>query len=204
MNLLIQIAILSGLIQLVGYWIYVRKTMSGRIRPNTSMWLMWAFGSSVDLWAYGDLTRWDLAKDLLPAVCAITAVVVFLICLKRGKFKRLEPHEWALVCVDLAVTYIYVVSRDPVLATVFFQVSTVLGFVWTVREVYAEPKKEHATPWAFWTLAYLLQTYIVFASGKTDTWWAEFLYPTVNLFLHGLVGILAIDTIRKKNKAGSS
>lgn len=201
MNILLQLAIISGLIQLVGYWIYFKKTESGRIRPNTSMWLMWAFGSSVDLWAYGDLTEWKIEKDLLPAVCAVTAVIVFLVCLKRGRFKRLEFHHWALFLADVAITILYVLSGDPIWATIFFQASTILGFVWTVREVRQDPTHEHAAPWGLWATAYAIQTYIIYVSVPTENWWAEFLYPTVNLFLHGLVGLLAIDWVKKTRQA---
>lgn len=64
------LAILSGVLQVAGYVLYIKKTLGKEINPNPTSWLMWAYGTTLVLVLELDRNAgWEIL--LLPFLCAV-------------------------------------------------------------------------------------------------------------------------------------
>ncbi len=191
--IILSISILSGIIQFTGYLIYARKVVFGSIRPNAASWSVWAFGAVIESVSYIYLSQ-DILKNILPIVCALSAILLFLMCLIRGYFTKITSFETAVVVADVIITIIWALTGSPFVANVLLVLTAVISFVPIITAVYKNPTYERAFPWFVWTVAYVLQLTVVIARFEKPE---DLLYPIVFAILHIVVALLALD-IRKK------
>lgn len=202
---LATLAIISGLLQALGYFIYVRKSLKQELEPNPTTWFMFSYGTMILA-----VLEWDREATwyllVLPFVCAILSVFVAFLCWKRGKLRW--PEHWmdrgAFMCdVLLTVVYvgIWILTSKNVLTEaqkdlfalgflVFTNLSTVISFVPLVRGACEDPRSEHPLPWLVWASAYATLGYVTYYESG---WTSEFMiYPVLNTLLHGSVGLIAM------------
>lgn len=194
--LIVALAITSGLLQLGGYLIYGRKVFNGEIRPNTASWGIWAFGAVLESASYIALTG-DLLKNILPITCAISVIIFFVICLRKGKFQRLDRFEKFIVAADIITITIWWLTQSAFYANALAILTAFISFIPIIRHAWKKPNDESALPWFVWTLAYTAQAGVVLLDWTS---WEEMLYPGLFMALHFLVAILAIDTYIRKGK----
>lgn len=195
--LIISLAIASGLLQIGGYLVYGREVFSGKIRPNTASWGIWAFGAVLESASYIALTG-DLLKNILPITCAISVVIFFIICLKRGYFEPLDRFEKIIVIADLITITIWWLSQSAFYANVLAILTAFISFIPIIRHAWKNPNDESAFPWFIWTAAYTTQASVVLLRW---TKWEDMLYPALFMVLHFTVAILAINTyVRRKSQ----
>lgn len=198
------LAIAAGLLQALGYFVYLRKSLRNEVEPNPTTWFMFAYGTVILTVLEFDLNAsWTIL--LLPSICAVLAVFVALLCWKRGTLRW--PSHWmdrSAFVVDTILTVAYLgvwyaasqnlvtESEKHVLVVAFLvltNLSTVAEFTPLVKGTCENPRSEHPLPWMIWASAYAtlgLVTYI--ESG----WATEFMiYPVLNAVLHGTVGLIA-------------
>jgi hypothetical protein len=188
-GLSVFLAISAGLTQIYGYIEYGRKTFIGRIKPNAASWGIWAFGAFLESVSYIFLTK-DWVKNILPVVCALSAITFFVIALKRKHFLKPTNFELFIVVVDIAIIFVWFVTSSHALANILFVLTAVVSFVPMINNTFRNPKHEHAFPWSIWTLAYLLMTVAVIMRWEK---WEELVYPLVFVILHAVVAYLALD-----------
>ena len=202
---LATLAITAGLLQALGYFIYVRKSLRHEVEPNPTTWFMFAYGTVILT-----VLELDLAADwtllVLPATCAVLAVVVAFLCWKRGTLRW--PSHWMdrsafVVDTILTVAYLgvwYAASRDLVTESerhtlvlaflVLTNMSTIAEFTPLMKGTCEDPRSEHPLPWLVWSSAYATLGYVTYQEAG---WESEFMiYPVLNTVLHGFVGILAL------------
>ena len=197
MFLISTISILSGVTQFQGYAIYTKDTIFGKIRPNAASWSIWAFGAVLESVSYIFLTG-DILKNVLPIVCAVSAVLFFLLCLKRGHFEKITRFESVIVIADITIIIIWFLTQSPFYANLLFIFTAIVSFVPIIMHVYKNPLYEKAFPWFIWTSAYALQTFVVIARFEKAE---DLMYPLVFFVLHLIVAILAIDSRKKRHLA---
>ncbi|MFA5942102.1 MAG: hypothetical protein WC798_00300 [Candidatus Paceibacterota bacterium] len=166
----------AGAVQLVGYFIYNRGAGE---KINTGSWSIWALGGIVDLASYSVLTG-DWVKNILPAACAVAAISTFCYAIVKKRFSWPDKTDWAFVGADGAVTVIWAFT-NVVIASLLYQVSTVLSFLPMFRGQLAGREVERPLPWLIWTLAYSLLLVSVLLRLKR---WEELAYPTSHLAVH--------------------
>lgn len=188
------IAILSGILQIDGYYLYFKKIFSGHIKPNTATWSIWAFGAILDALSYLLVTN-DILKSIVPIVCAFCAIFIFVACIFKGKFDRIDAFDRYIICFDVVVSIFWYLSGSPVLANFLLVLSSIFSFIPIIRLVWRNPFAENATPWYVWTAAYSLMTIVVFFRWEK---WEDLFYPISFLVLHFLVGVLSVDKFIKR------
>lgn len=194
MNWILPVSIFSGIAQLLGYIIYSKYTIFGKIRPNAASWSIWAFGAVLESLSYIYLTG-DVLKNILPIVCAISAVLFFVICTVGGYFKRPSNFEISIIIVDIAIIIVWFITKSPLYANILLILTAVISFIPLIINVYKNPTYENSFPWFIWTLAYGLQTVVVlFRFEKAE----DLIYPVVFFVLHIIVAFLAIDLRKSK------
>jgi hypothetical protein len=187
--LLLTLGILAGLLQLAGYALYARETVLGHIKPNTASWGLWALGAVLESGSYAIATQ-DIAKNILPVLCALSAIAFFFIALRRGHFEKIDCFDWIIIGLDIVAVAIWVSTRSAIYANIYIVTTAVFSFVPIFRHAWRDPKHENATPWIIWTLAYSLLTAVVLIDFIS---WTELVFPATYVLLCTIIGCLAWD-----------
>jgi hypothetical protein len=179
------LGITAGVVQLVGYWVY--NTRAGK-HLNVGSWLIWAIGGLIDLASYAALTHGDFAKDFLPAVCALAAIVTFGYSIYKKRFGWPDKEDFKFLLGDGAITIVWYFTTT-VIANLLYQASAIVSFGPLLRDILSKNgKKEDPLAWAIWTIAYgLLAVSVVLRLNK----WEEMAYPVTHFGLHLAVAIIA-------------
>ena len=198
MNAGYGLALFSGLLQAIGYMIYVRGSLRREIEPNGTTWMMFAYDTTLLVILHATLGA-DFTILLLPAVCATCSIgVAVLGWLRSGlRWPEQRTDRAALVsCLLLTAGYVGLtvllvhdlISRElhrnaSIALVVFSNGSTCMSFVPLLRSVWRDPASERPVAWLVWASAYAL----LLASTFLHHGWLEpelAIYPICNLLLH--------------------
>lgn len=192
----------AGFLVLVAFAAYNLK--NGKI--STGTWVILAFGDSLDLASYFEMTD-DWWKSIVPAAFAIGSILTFGIGCIRRRFSWPDGFDWFIVLLDLAIIGVwswsemnavplYIGTHDfapPAAANLALQATAVIAFVPMYRGLLAGKERERAMPWVLWTSAFVL-----FSASSLYTFSTieEVAYPLVGLLTHALVVALAFAAIK--------
>lgn len=188
-TLSITFGVLAGLLQLVAYGIYSWHVLHDRIKPNAASWSIWALGAVLETVSYVFVTG-DWVKNILPVVCALSAVTLFVFCVSKGKFSGLTSWEWVLTVMDMAALLIWWFSQSATYANFLLVFTAVLSFIPLFVHTWNNPASENALPWGLWSLAYLLMTFTVLMRWEKPE---DLVYPLTFLVLHLVIAVAAVD-----------
>lgn len=185
----IILGVVAGFIQIVGYLYYIKKINISRVQPNVASWGIWSFGSVLESTSYIFITS-DWVKNLLPAVCTISAIILFFYCLKYKHFFWPTLFEWLLVFIDSIAILIWWWYSSAVYANLFLVLTAFISFIPIIIHVWSDPMVEDAFPWFIWTVAYSVLAVVVIMRWEK---WEDLVYPVVFAILHVIISILALD-----------
>lgn len=152
------LAVLSGVVMLIGGPPYLIDILKGKTKPQRTTWFIWsvqgliAFGSQVSLGA-----RWSLVFSGLNAAGNLA---VFLLSLKFGVggWKRIDIAALVIACVGLAVS---IIARAPLIALLGVILADFAGVVPTLRKTFLMPQSETSITWLALGTSSLLATFSV-------------------------------------------
>ncbi len=186
--------VMAGVVQLVGYWVYVK----GDTETNIGSWLIWTMSAAVDVYYFDYVTQSNFVKEILPAVCGIACIMTFLIMCARGRFGWPEMADWIFIGFDVTISLAWWLDlTDGLTANFLIQASTVISAIPMVRGIRNGKATEHQLPWLIWTLAYVLHLVTVLLELKSLH---ETLYPLANIVMHGWI-LLTIIKYSKRSVA---
>ncbi len=175
-----------GVAHVGGYYMYYLASKKDVV-PNTTSWAIWAFGSILNVWSYRDLTgEWN-AKTVLPVVCSICCISLFVSCLMRGRFKKMTKLDVIVFSADVVAMIVWA-ENDALVGNIAVQISTLISFFPMIRDVWDDPQNEDPNPWIVWTVAYFLDIMLCCTQWNG---WGEVIYPINCMVLHASVAILA-------------
>lgn len=219
MDILLRIGIIAGVLQLIGYTLYLSDK---NIDPNPVTWFMFAYGTAILT-----VLEWDSAATLpeliLPMTCSVLGIVVSARCWWRARQKdpsRWWPEDWwpedfwerwsfisdiaitvAYVGIWVFATYALITFEDKAIAVWLFlflsNLSTFPGFYPILHTTWKNPEREYWLPWAVWTIAYGLLGFLTYHTHGAF-WHILMFYPLSNALMHGLVSLLAMRTVSHK------
>lgn len=189
MDILTALAVGVFIAHAAGYTLYIRGTIRNDIAPNMTSWTTWVLGNIANALTYWFGTDGDLAKNVLPLTCLIGSIVTWTVANQHGKFKRLDRWGWSVVFCELFALFVWAQFQEALWANIFIQVSTVISFIPITLGAWHRSEVERPKPWFWWSLAYGLDTILIAMSVQE---WEEFAYPVTCLFMHLMVGIIAL------------
>jgi hypothetical protein len=154
--------------------------------PNIASWSIWAFGSIVNLLTYASMSN-DLVKDILPAVCSLACLVIYISYLRQGKFEVPRFIDILIFSTDIMATIVWLTTSSPLVGNMACQASLILSFIPIIRETIKDSKKERPLPWIIWSMAYGLDIILVIARWEK---WGDVVYPATCFILHASIAII--------------
>ena len=210
---IIILAVVSGVVQLLGYISYLQKTYRQEIEPDSTSWLMFAFETLVLLWLEKDFDAGELLFQ--PLVCTILGIWVAERIWREGNLKiwPKERLDQIVLVVNVILIVVYAFSKNAsevgrisqenlnallVISLTVSNLSGVVSFIPIIRHTKQNPRKEHPTPWLIWGVSYLL---LGIATYLKQGWFSYLmLYPAFNAVLHLAVGYLSLPSLRKSEE----
>ncbi len=216
---LLFLGLLAGLLQLIGYILYIKDE---QIDPNPVTWFMFAYGTAILT-----VLEWDtnatFAELILPMTCSVLAIYVSARCWLRAYRKnssRWWPEDWwpddkwerwsfvsdifitvAYIFAWCLATFALLESNHKEYAVLMFlflsNLSTFPSFYPLLRETYFHPTKENWKPWMVWGIAYTVLALVTFKTHGSF-WHPLMFYPISNAFLHCFAGLLALRPMLKR------
>ncbi len=180
MDTAIFFAVVSGLLQILGYIVYNFKVRKSGMEPDSASWGIWTFGSLMNMLSYATLTN-DWVKDILPIACSVSCIVTFVIMLRRGQMHWPDMTGWMMFLVDLVITIIWYFTSATE-ASLLYQIGTVASYVPMVIGVKNGTDKEDPLPWFIWTLAYGI--FMISVMLRLNNW-PELAYPVTCFVVSG-------------------
>lgn len=179
----------SMVFMLAGYALYGRAARRDQATPNPASWGIWVFVSVLNFTSYFMMGR-DWVK-MLPSFAASSAcIATFFSVLVKGKFKRLEPGEYAVLAAGIAASFVWWLFQSAGYANLLIQAINIVSIAPTVRDVWRNPRGESPLPWFVWASSYLLLMFVVILRWRGNP--LELVYPLNNFFCDGAVAALAL------------
>ena len=179
---------LAGITQFLGYVVYVIIALKGKIKPNSSSWTMWTYGNILLTGTYINMVS-SMSLKILPAICAISCVITWLILISKGKFEKMKWYEWYILGLDIAIGIFWFFSKDSKFAHLLIDGTAFISFIPITIEVYKHPEDENPLPWFIWSLAYCFL--FVTTMEKELKHIEEVIYPAMYTIFHFIIAILS-------------
>lgn len=186
----LALGVLIGVTHLLGYLAYYLAMHSKRrpIKPEPMSWLIWTIGSFVDLFSYSLLSG-DLVKDILPFVCSVACVWIFVDQWRRRRWKleKITREGFSMLSIDASASVIGLMTMSALVANISYQVGTVASFIPILRATDKDPTRERFLPWLLWSTAYGLQVILVAIRWEK---WGDLVYPVVGFILSVIMAVI--------------
>lgn len=186
---------LAGVLQLVGYIIYIYFVFYKNIKPNASSWIMWTYGNLLLTGSYISATE-NLSQQILPAVCGISCVITCIIFVIGGKFEKLDITEKIVLSIDILIGIFWIYSKNSEWVNILVDGTAIISFVPIIRNTYKNPEEEHFLPWLVWTSAYVLLLIVAIQSHSNNPF-LDIFYPASYATYHLLIALFALKQAKK-------
>lgn len=188
-----ELNILSSVMLVGVYIIYIRQTRNDDSTPNPATWTIWFGVSIMNAVSYFSVVHEDRWKMIYVGTATALMCITFLFSLFRGKFTKLRGEEWFALVSAIVVGILWKTNEavDTRLANILLQGVFVISFVPTARRILDGTGKEKYPPWALATAAYLVAIISLIVGGETN--WVSYLYPVINgVGGNGAIALLSI------------
>ncbi|MFY9228114.1 MAG: hypothetical protein WAO28_02200 [Candidatus Microsaccharimonas sp.] len=129
----VAIAVVTLLIALVSYSVYIRDVLAGKTRPHGMTWIIWA---ALNGFIFFEQVTHDAGPGAwITGATAVANLVIFILSFKFGE-KDVTFFDW--ICLLLVGVFfsIWVANSDATLAVLMAIAVFIIGLLPTVRKVY--------------------------------------------------------------------
>jgi hypothetical protein len=181
-TLLPLLGVAAGLIAVLDTVPYLRDVVRGTTRPHPGTWLIWsALAVIVCLSQWADGASWSLIMTLTQAV---VTTAVFALAVVRGK-GGMTRADVMLLAVAAAGVAGWLLSGEPVVATICVVVADLVAAAMMVPKTYRDPRSETLSTFVGASIGGAL------AAGAVGTADADLLlYPIYYCVANGALAVL--------------
>jgi len=137
-------SLLSTVVGLIAYAIYMQDVFRGRTQPHIYTWLIWLITQGIavaGLWyGGGGIGALSLTVGL------VLLLIIFLMSFKRGT-KNITKGDTFTLIAALAAVFVWWIFNSPVLAVVIVTFIDLGGYIPSIRKSYEEPWSESIPAW---------------------------------------------------------
>jgi hypothetical protein len=203
------LGVISAILQVGAYLVYMWQARNDVVEPNPMHWLMCAYGM-----VFFVVLEWDAGVPTyllaMPAACAMMSVLVAAHAFRDGiKKERIERSDLFAFAFDISLTIVYVTAAvlehrgiltesqmhvASIATIIAWNLSILTTFYPTIRETLTCPHQEHPLAWAMWAGAYAT-LFVATLLANTDP--VHLLYPALEGLVHMTVAVLAYRHMRR-------
>lgn len=197
------LGIISSLLTILVYVVYLDQTRKGASTPNPATWLIWLTAGAINVFTYLQLP--EIKGDLFKAAAIITSNscvgLFFIYSLIKGKFAKLTRIETIALIGAVIVGAFWKTSQDPQKANLLLQIIYLISFYPTIAGLLHKKMREGWLAWAIGASAYVFSTASIAIDFKGD--WTALAYPiAIGICGNGSVAIIAFFTKQTSAQKG--
>jgi hypothetical protein len=171
---------------------YIRGISNGRIKPHVFSWVIWGslmlISSAVQFAEESGVA--SIPSFVGALLCLYIAWLAFLRVRKcRRKAKEITKTDWFCFCAALFSIPLWMVTDEPLTASVLITVIDVMAFVPTLRKTWHAPRTEARS---MYMLSAMTDMMICLSVAPVTL--ASILYPASGLLTNG--GLLLVIVLR--------
>lgn len=183
------LATVALLCHIVAFGIYNWQLLLGQSAPNAASWGIWAFITVLNFTSYKAMSK-DWVKSLLPTLSSLLCILTFVLAAFHGRLASLDVYDKGALVLSLAASLVWWMTKSPAKAQVLLQLCVALGFIPTYLSVWNTPGNERALSWLLWTVAFVVQIFVVKLRWRGQK--MDLLYPVNGAILHFVVAVLVL------------
>jgi hypothetical protein len=164
------IGIITGGLMVTTQMIYIKDIIQIRVRPSLLSWFGWFLLMGASLWSQIDELGWEWSL-MGVMVSVLGCFMIAMISLFKNNFS-LKKMDWLVLLCGLVCVGLFIVSKDPVLTTIYAVVADFLIGIPTIIKAYNEPASEKSVAWKIGLLTWTLSLLICFNHD-----WVMSLFP---------------------------
>lgn len=135
----LTIAIIAGVLAIIGNIPYLIEVIKGRVRPHAFTWLVWSIVSAVTF--FGALSR-GAGVGIIPTGAAeIFTIIIFIFSLKHG-FEYIKKIDVIFFIIALLGLIPWILTKDPTLSVIIVVAIDLTAFIPTIRKTWKHPETE--------------------------------------------------------------
>jgi len=154
------LSLLSGILQVAGFFPYGYATIKGRTKPAKASWLIWAVLDTITL--VGMYAANSLNGQIIGAVVGVWVIVALAFNYGKPGWAMLDVVCLAGGAFGIALWQMF---DNPTLAIVTSLTVVAIGAIPTITNAFVHPEEEDRIAWLLYTLAAVAA---IFAIPKWD------------------------------------
>jgi len=147
MTTLTYLVIAGALVNVVGSWFYIERTLRGVTKPNRVTYIIWALAPMI---AFAAAISDGVGWAALPVF--VSGFIPFLIFLasfvNKNAYWKLGRFDYACGAVSLLALVLWYMTGDPAVAVFFAIVSDALASLPTITKSWKFPETEYWSGYA--------------------------------------------------------
>lgn len=177
------LAILGGVIAIVGNIPYLIDVFKHRVQPHPYTWLVWTLVSGVTF--FGQIAG-GAGVGAIPTGCAeVFTLIIFLFSLKYG-FKSIRKIDTYFLIFALLGIIPWLLTKDPTISVIIVVLIDLIAFIPTLRKTWAEPKTETPVLYSMNVVRHIL-TLFSLQAYNIATMLHSIAMIVVNSFMTGII-----------------
>ncbi len=185
------IAIVAGVIAIIGNVPYLRDVIRKRVKPHPYTWFIWSIVSAVTF--FGALQKGAGIGALPIAASEIFTVIIFFFSLQYG-FKGIVRKDTYLLIIALLGLIPWAITKDPTISVVIVVLIDLIAFIPTIRKTAKNPETE--TP-ILYSMNVVRHIMILFSLGAYNI--VTMLHSIIMIIINSIMTGLILKP-RKKDK----
>jgi hypothetical protein len=186
-----HIGLISGLISLCAYGLYIYSIYAGETKPSRSTWWILTLVGGLILWSSYALGAHENLWIQLSYV--IGPLIVAFLSLRHGDGAGLSRLDISCLCGAGLSALFWIIFNSPLIGLLGSILVDFLGLIPTIRKSYTTPEEESPNAWLIETVASALNMLAISS-------WFTFLHKDwiYALYLFGVNGLIAILLWRRR------
>lgn len=141
------LVIIGALVNLVGSSYYIKKTLSGEIKPNRVSWLMWSIAPMIaTAAALSDGVTWAVLPVFISGFSPFLVFVASFV--NKNAYWKLEIFDYACGLLSALALVLWAITKEPNIAIALAILSDGIASVPTLVKSWKYPDTETASTFA--------------------------------------------------------
>lgn len=184
------VAIIAGIIAIIGNVPYLRDVIKKRIQPHPYTWLVWSIVSAVTF--FGSFQKGGGIGTLPIAMSEIFTIIIFFFSLQYG-FKNIVRKDTYFLIIALLGLIPWAITKDPTVSVIIVVCIDIVAFIPTLRKTAIHPETETAVLYSMNVVRHIMILFSLEAYNIATT-----LHSVAMIIINSIMTRLILKPIKKE------